>query len=56
MPKSCWGEYQRVRDLVEIGAYQQGSDPRLDRAIALQPQLEDFIRQPIDEKRLGKIV
>ena len=42
-----WGEYQRVRDLVEVGAYRKGADPRVDRAIAVQPKLLDFLRQEI---------
>lgn len=45
--REVWGEYQRIRELVEIGAYQKGSDPRLDRCLELYPQLVDFIRQPI---------
>jgi flagellum-specific ATP synthase len=37
--------YRRSEDLVRIGAYTRGSDPQLDRAIALLPQLEAFLRQ-----------
>jgi flagellum-specific ATP synthase len=47
--RELWGEFQRVRDLVEVGAYRAGTDPRIDRAIALQPLLVDFIRQEIGE-------
>ncbi|TVR44074.1 MAG: FliI/YscN family ATPase [Planctomycetota bacterium] len=45
--REIWGEYQRIRELVEIGAYQRGADPQLDRCLALYPGLVDFIRQPI---------
>jgi len=45
MARELWGEFQRVRDLVEVGAYRSGTDPRIDRAIALQPRLVEFIRQ-----------
>jgi flagellum-specific ATP synthase len=43
--RELWGEYERVRDLLEIGAYRAGTDARLDQAIAVQPRLEAFIRQ-----------
>ena len=41
--------YQDVELLVKIGEYQTGSDPRSDRAIAMQDQIRDFLRQPTDE-------
>jgi flagellum-specific ATP synthase len=37
-------------DLVSIGAYQPGSDPALDTALAHRSQIEDFLRQPVDER------
>jgi flagellum-specific ATP synthase len=40
--------YQRNRDLINIGAYQQGADPRVDAAIARWPQIEEFLRQSVD--------
>lgn len=43
--RAVWGEYQRVRDLLEIGAYTRGTDPRIDRAIDLEPRLIEFLRQ-----------
>jgi flagellum-specific ATP synthase len=36
-------------DLVAIGAYQPGSDPALDTALAHRSQIERFLRQPVDE-------
>ncbi|MEL7157542.1 MAG: FliI/YscN family ATPase [Actinomycetota bacterium] len=39
----------RARDLIEVGAYQPGSDPELDRAIAVGPALEIFQRQGLHE-------
>lgn len=42
--------YDSRRDLVAAGAYEPGSDPGLDRAIALRPAILDFIRQGPDEK------
>jgi flagellum-specific ATP synthase len=37
--------YEQNRDLIAIGAYQRGSDPRIDGAIALWPMLERFLQQ-----------
>ena len=37
--------YEQNRDLIAIGAYQRGSDPRIDAAIALWPKLERFLQQ-----------
>jgi len=41
--------YQENEDLVQIGAYQAGSSPELDRAIALRPRWLAFLRQAIGE-------
>jgi len=40
--------YETHRDLVEIGAYRQGSNPALDRAIRLMPALRALMRQELD--------
>ncbi len=42
--------YESHRDLISIGAYQRGSDPRVDAAIALKPRIEGFMRQALDER------
>jgi flagellum-specific ATP synthase len=47
--KQLYSRYQRARDLLAVGAYAPGSDPLLDRAIALYPQLEGFLQQGIEE-------
>jgi flagellum-specific ATP synthase len=41
--------HRDVRELVEIGAYAPGSSPDADRAIALMPRINDFLRQAVDE-------
>ncbi|MFN3987479.1 MAG: flagellar protein export ATPase FliI [Rhodocyclaceae bacterium] len=48
--KQLFSRYQRARDLVAVGAYQPGSDPLLDTAVAMYPKLEAFLQQRIDEK------
>jgi ATP synthase in type III secretion protein N len=37
--------YEEKRDLIALGAYSKGTDPRLDQAIAAAPDLERFLRQ-----------
>jgi flagellum-specific ATP synthase len=37
--------YRQNRDLIGVGAYVAGSNPKLDRAIATLPHLEGFLRQ-----------
>ena len=36
-------------DLVEVGAYRKGADPRVDHAIAAYPKLADFVRQGLNK-------
>lgn len=48
--KQLLSSFQRNRDLVSVGAYAKGSDPMLDKAISLWPQLEAFLQQGIFER------
>ncbi len=41
--------YRDAEDLIAVGAYQDGADPRIDRARRLKPQLEAFLNQPRGE-------
>jgi flagellum-specific ATP synthase len=43
--RQLYSTYRQNRDLVAVGAYQHGSDPRLDEAIACHPRLLEFMRQ-----------
>ncbi len=47
--KAMFSRYQRNRDLISVGAYQPGHDPRLDEAVRRYPDLEAFLQQRIDE-------
>ncbi len=42
--------YEENRDLIAIGAYQRGSDPRIDSAIALWPRIQKFLQQDMHER------
>ena len=41
--------HRDVRELVEIGAYAPGSEPDADRALALLPDIDAFLRQDVDQ-------
>ncbi len=41
--------YRDHEDLISIGAYQMGSNPQVDAAIALKPEIDAFLRQSIDD-------
>lgn len=43
--RAVYSKYQRGRDLVQIGAYAQGSDPALDEAIVLHEGMSQFLQQ-----------
>ncbi len=45
--------YNEAEDLINIGAYAAGSNPRIDRAISKIDQLNDFLRQSMDESELN---
>ncbi|SKA95124.1 flagellum-specific ATP synthase [Paucidesulfovibrio gracilis DSM 16080] len=42
--------YQRVEDMVNIGAYQKGSNPEIDKAIAMRGPINQYLRQLVEEK------
>lgn len=41
--------YENSRDLINIGAYQQGSNPKLDEAVAKYESIENYLKQHINE-------
>lgn len=43
--RQIYATYQEHKDLIAVGAYQRGSDPRVDEAVALWPAMLDFLRQ-----------
>ncbi len=42
--------YRDSEDLINIGAYVQGSNPLIDEAIALLPDIRSFLQQEVDER------
>ncbi|WP_090143162.1 flagellar protein export ATPase FliI [Limnohabitans sp. DM1] len=47
--RSHLANFVRGRDLIQLGAYQHGSDASLDRAIALQEPMQAFLQQGMHE-------
>jgi flagellum-specific ATP synthase len=43
--RRLWSVYQQNADLVQVGAYEHGSNPELDEAIRLRDQMVTFLRQ-----------
>jgi flagellum-specific ATP synthase len=41
--------YQEAEDLINIGAYVKGSNPKIDKAIAKIDDLNEFLRQDIND-------
>jgi len=41
--------YEKVRDLVNIGAYVKGSDPEVDTALLVMPALNNFLQQDVSD-------
>ena len=42
-------DYQRNRDLISIGAYSKGTDPRIDLAINAEPAINAFLQQGMQQ-------
>ncbi|NVJ49497.1 MAG: flagellar protein export ATPase FliI [Gammaproteobacteria bacterium] len=49
--KRLYSTYMRNRDLINIGAYEKGSDKEIDEAIELMPAIRAFLQQNVDESR-----
>jgi flagellum-specific ATP synthase len=45
--RQLYSTYRQNRDLIAVGAYQKGRDPRIDAAIEYYPQLLEFIQQDL---------
>ncbi len=43
--RRLWTLYQQNRDLIQVGAYEKGTNPELDEAIQKRAAMEQFMRQ-----------
>jgi len=48
--KQIYATYQHNKDLISVGAYQQGSDPYIDESIDMLPAMQQFLAQGMNEK------
>ncbi len=46
--RQLYSLYQQNKDLISVGAYQHGSDPRIDEAIEKNAAIADFLQQNMD--------
>lgn len=46
--RSLLGIYKENYDLINLGQYHMGANPKLDRAIKLMPEMEKFLQQSMD--------
>ncbi|WP_373788247.1 FliI/YscN family ATPase, partial [Jeotgalibaca porci] len=44
--------YAESKDLIDVGAYQRGTNPRVDRAIQLHLPIKDFLKQQVEDPYL----
>ncbi len=47
--RQLYSMYEQNRDLINVGAYARGSDPRVDEAISYHPRLTGFLQQNMRE-------
>lgn len=47
--KQLYSTYEQNRDLINVGAYQAGSNAAIDEAIAIRAQIGSFMKQGINE-------
>jgi FliI/YscN family ATPase len=47
--REAMAAYSRSEDLINLGAYAQGANQRLDRAVQYRNQVLDFLKQPAEE-------
>jgi flagellum-specific ATP synthase len=48
--KELYSVYRQNRDLISIGAYEPGSDPKIDQALRAHEPLRQLVRQPQHQK------
>ncbi len=47
--KKLYSTYQQSKDLISVGAYSAGSDPRIDEAVKYHPKLAEFLQQNMNQ-------
>lgn len=52
--KRIMSVYHASRDMIELGAYRQGTNPDLDYAVKIMPDMKKFMRQEINDSESRK--
>jgi flagellum-specific ATP synthase len=47
--KEFYSLYEKIKELIPLGGYTPGMDPKTDRAVQLAPRIERFLRQEVGE-------
>ena len=47
--RRCMALYRENKDLIDVGMYVAGSNPKLDIAIEMMPQINAFLQQRVEE-------
>jgi flagellar biosynthesis/type III secretory pathway ATPase len=47
--KEWMAVYKQAEDIINIGAYAKGSNPRIDQAMAVHDRIQGFLRQKVSE-------
>ncbi len=47
--KQIVSTYEDMAELIRLGAYRRGTDPAVDEALVIYPQIEEFLRQNKDD-------
>ena len=48
--RDAMATYRRTEDLIQLGAYVSGSNPKVDAAVRVRQNMEDFLKQAPDAK------
>ena len=48
--RDAMATYRRTEDLINLGAYVSGANPKVDAAVRVRPGMEDFLKQAPDAK------
>jgi flagellum-specific ATP synthase len=48
--RRLWTLYQQNNDLIQVGAYDAGTNPELDQAIAKRAEMVSFLQQDMHEE------
>lgn len=47
--RECLATYREAEDLINIGAYKPGSNPKIDKSIKVIDQINDYLKQRVDD-------